>query len=213
MDAYFRQLEPAMRAAADPLTRDPMVIEWFELARGCLHAYFDSTDEDEQRAYVATVHAMTSLVVAARSAAPVLAELQGEEFPRQMFEWVRYRVLEDLGAGELARELYASHAPRAIASRPDLRKLRERLRMPQPIGATPGHELVDDELRERLDAAAEHLASHDELITVANLARDVGMDPETLRDSIEQSGLGRAGDVASDYRRMYSQALRRRRRP
>ena len=65
-----------MRAAAEPLARDPMVLAWFERARGCLHAYFDSADEHEQRAYVATVHAMTSLVAAARSAAPVLAELR-----------------------------------------------------------------------------------------------------------------------------------------
>jgi hypothetical protein len=207
----MRQLEPAMRAAAAPLARDPVVLEWFELARGCLHAYFDSADEQEQRAYVASVHAMTSLVFAARTAAPVLVELQGDEFPRQIFEWVRFGALEDLGAGELARELYERHAPRAIAGRADLRALRARLKMPQPPGATPGHELVDEDLRARIARAAERLARGGYRITLPTLARDLGMDPKTLRESIQQSG-AEAKDVTRALRKIYGQELKRRSR-
>jgi hypothetical protein len=152
---------------------------------------------------------MTSLVAAARSAAPVLAELQGDEFPRQVFEWVRYRVLEDRGAGDAA-VVYQSHAPRAIASRPDLRKLRERLRMPHPIGATPGHEVVDDDLRTQLARAADGVArKHGKVITVTSLAKAIGMDATILRKSTRQSGLGEAKDVARALRKAYGQRLRR----
>lgn len=177
MNAYLAQLEKPFRASAEPLARDPIFLARFEQAQIALADYFRSADADEARAYPTAINACVAAVSAAREAAPVLAELQGEQrFARQIFAFVLYRVVEASGGTELAREFYRNYTPRSIAGRADLRALRDALGMAQPPGRTPGHEVADKELLARLSTAAQRVAHSGDLITVAKLADDMAIE-------------------------------------